>query len=54
MAKKIMTPVYLEPEKKEELMRLSKITRVPFAEYVREGVDMVLERYKKELRGGKE
>lgn len=50
--KRITTTVYLDPEQKAALDELSKITRVPAAEYVREGVDMVLARYKKQLRRG--
>lgn len=47
----IQTVAYLKPKQKADLERLSKATRVTQAEYVREGVDMVLDRYKK-LSGG--
>ena len=33
--------------------KLSAETRVKLSDYVREGIDVVLERYKKELRGGR-
>lgn len=49
----VQMPAYLTPKQKADLSRLSKATRVPMQEYLREGVDMVLERYKKELRGGR-
>lgn len=42
--------VYVDPDQKATLDRLSKVTRVPSAEYVREGIDIVLTKYKKHLR----
>ncbi len=51
--KKTMVVAYLEQEQKEALKLLSTITRVPQQAYLREAVDMVLERYKKELRRAK-
>ncbi len=46
-------PAYLRPKQKAELSRLSKATRVSMQAYLREGIDYVLARYKKQLRGGK-
>ncbi len=46
----IQTVAYLKPKQKADLERLSKATRVTQAEYLREGVDMVLSRYKKHLK----
>ncbi len=43
--------VYVDPDQKAALDKLSKVTRVPTAEYIREGVDTVLAKYKKHLRG---
>lgn len=40
--KKISTTIYLAPEQLEALQKFSAQTRVPLAEYVRSGVDMVL------------
>lgn len=37
---------YLEPKQKEALEKLSKKTRVSMNAYIREGVDMVLKKYK--------
>jgi predicted DNA-binding protein len=51
--RKVMIPVYVEPEQKEALKQLNEATRVPVAEYVREGIDMVLEKYQKHLEGNK-
>ncbi len=47
---RIRVNFYLEPEQKDALERLTKVTRVPWSEYVREGVDMVLDRYKRHLK----
>ncbi|MFB3081900.1 MAG: ribbon-helix-helix domain-containing protein [Gammaproteobacteria bacterium] len=51
--RRVVVSVYLDPEQKTALDKLSKTTRVPVAAYLREGVDLVLSRYKKQLRGGR-
>ncbi len=43
--RQIQVSLYLRPEQKRSLERLSKRTRVPVAVYFREGVDLVLKRY---------
>ena len=48
---KISTTVYITPEQNERLKLLNKKTKVPIAEYIREGIDMVLDRYKEYLPG---
>lgn len=47
---RVKVAVYLEEAQKEQLDALSERTRVPWAEYVREGVDEVLARYRKQLK----
>lgn len=42
--------VFLDDEQIESLKSLSVITRVKMADYIREGVNLVLERYRKELK----
>jgi predicted DNA-binding protein len=44
-SKKVITTIYLNPDQKEKLRRLSAKTRVPISEFIREGVDHVLKRY---------
>jgi hypothetical protein len=44
-SKRIKIAVYLDPEQKVALEELSERTRVPWADYVREGVDVVLAKY---------
>jgi predicted DNA-binding protein len=49
--KKISTTVYITPEQDERLKRLHEETKVPVAEYIRQGIDLVLEKYKDQLPG---
>jgi hypothetical protein len=49
--KKISTTIYITPEQNELLKELNAKTKVPVAEYIRQGIDLVLEKYKEELPG---
>ena len=49
--KKISTTIYITPEQNERLKLLNERTRVPVAEYIRQGIDLVLEKYKDSLPG---
>jgi hypothetical protein len=49
--KKISTTVYITPEQGEQLKLLHERTRVPVAEYIRQGIDLVLEKYRGALPG---
>jgi predicted DNA-binding protein len=49
--KKISTTVYITEEQSEKLKQLNQKTKVPIAHYIREGIDLVLERYKNQLPG---
>ena len=49
--KKISTTVYITPEQSERLKLLHERTRVPVAEYIRQGIDLVLERHRPALPG---
>jgi predicted DNA-binding protein len=49
--KKISTTVYITQEQSEKLKMLHKKTKVPVAEYIREGIDLVLEKHKNILPG---
>ena len=48
MRRKFTTTVYLFPEQDQALKSLSERTRVVVAEYIREGVDLVLAKYEQE------
>lgn len=45
MSKKVCTTIYLDPGQKARLQVLSERTKVPFAEYVRQGLDLLLAKY---------
>ncbi|MCG5056328.1 MAG: ribbon-helix-helix domain-containing protein [Myxococcales bacterium] len=49
--KKISTTVYITPEQSELLKALHERTKVPIAEYIRQGIDLMLEREKHNLPG---
>ncbi|MBI1860783.1 MAG: ribbon-helix-helix domain-containing protein [Deltaproteobacteria bacterium] len=49
--KKVSTTVYITLEQNDCLKVLNQKTKVPIAEYIREGINMVLEKYKHLLPG---
>jgi len=49
--KKISTTIYITPEQNEKLKLLHERTKVPVAVYIREGIDLVLEKHAESLPG---
>tara|TARA_Y100000031_G_C8073741_1_gene316349 strand:- start:514 stop:705 length:192 start_codon:yes stop_codon:yes gene_type:complete len=49
--KKVSTTVYITPEQNELLRRLNRRTKVPVAEYIRQGIDIMIEKNKHHLPG---
>jgi len=49
--KKISTTVYITPEQNDRLKVLHDRTKVPVAEYIRQGIDLVLEKYRGAMPG---
>ena len=49
--KKISTTIYITPEQNDLLKLLNQKNKVPVAEYIRQGIDLVLEKYKDDLPG---
>lgn len=49
--KKIPTTVYITPEQDKELKLLHARTKVPVAEYIRQGIDIILCKNRKYLPG---
>lgn len=49
--KKISTTVYITQEQNALLKALNQKTKVPIAEYIREGIDLVLEQHRNQLPG---
>lgn len=44
MRKKVTTTIYITPEQNEQLKLLHDQTKVPIAEYIRQGIDMILKK----------
>ena len=51
--KKIMRSFFLDKKQLERLNRLSATTRVPMAVYIRDGLELVLNKHEKKLRNKK-
>ena len=49
--KKVSTTIYIEPEQLELLKLLNERTKVPMAEYIREGITLVLQKHQDKLPG---
>ena len=49
--KKVSTTVYLEEEQVVALKALHEKTRVPIAEFIRMGIDLILEKHAAQLPG---
>ena len=51
MSKKLATTVYITEEQQAFLKELNNRSKVPVAEFIRQGIDLVLERYRELLPG---
>lgn len=51
MAKKLATTIYITEQQQQLLKELNRRSKVPVAEYIREGIDLVLEKYRDQLPG---
>jgi predicted DNA-binding protein len=49
--KKVSTTVYITPEQNEQLKLLHERTKVAVAVFIREGIDLVIERHADQLPG---
>jgi predicted DNA-binding protein len=49
--KKISTTIYITPEQNDLLKLLNQKTKVPVAEYIRQGIDLILQKHKDDLPG---
>lgn len=47
--KKISTTIYLTEEQQEKLKQLHDRTSVPMSVYIRDGIDLVLEKYAEQI-----
>ena len=51
MKRKITTTIYLTEEQQTLLKELSQRSKVPVAEYIRQGVDLILKKHARHLPG---
>jgi len=51
MAKKLATTIYITESQNQLLKELNRRSKVPVAEYIREGIDLVLAKHKDLLPG---
>jgi len=49
--RKIATTVYITPDQDARLKLLHERTKVPVAEYIRQGIDLILDKYGHQLPG---
>lgn len=49
--RKVSTTIYITPEQNEQLKLLHDKTKVPIAEYIRQGIDLILERHRDDIPG---
>lgn len=45
-SKKVSKTIYITPEQNEALEKLTQKTKVPQSEYIREGIEFALKKYK--------
>ncbi|MEZ4872201.1 MAG: ribbon-helix-helix domain-containing protein [Bdellovibrionales bacterium] len=51
MAKKVATTVYITTEQQEILKLLNERSKVPVAEFIRQGIDLAIQKYQNLLPG---
>ena len=50
MSHKVLRTIYLDLDTVEKIKKLSVRTKVPQAEYIREAINLIIEKYKRQLR----
>ncbi|MCW5830340.1 MAG: ribbon-helix-helix domain-containing protein [Deltaproteobacteria bacterium] len=48
---KVVTTIYITRDQEEQLKALSQRTKVPMAEYIRQGISLILKKYEEEIPG---
>lgn len=51
MSKKLATTIYITEQQQALLKELNQRSRVPVAEFIRQGIDLVIQRYRDQLPG---
>lgn len=51
MSKKLATTIYITEQQQAILKQLNQRSKVPVAEFIRQGIDLVIQRYRDQLPG---
>lgn len=51
MPKKVTTTIYITEKQQNQLKELNEKSKIPIAEFIRQGIDLVLKRYDEDLSG---
>lgn len=51
MSKKISTTIYITEKQQEQLKELNNKFKIPIAEFIRQGIDLILKKYKDQVSG---
>jgi hypothetical protein len=51
VSKKVTTTVYITEDQQRLLKELNRVTKVPISEYIREGIDLIIDRNRTKLSG---
>ena len=51
MSKKMTTTVYITEKQQDRLRELNKRFKIPVAEFIRQGIDLILKKYEDRLSG---
>ena len=51
MSKKIVTTIYITSQQQKDLKELNLRTKIPIAEFIRQGIDLLLKKYKEDISG---
>lgn len=51
MSKKLATTIYITEKQQNRLKELNDKLKIPIAEFIRQGIDLILKRYEEKLSG---
>lgn len=51
MSKKLATTIYITRKQQDRLKELNERSKIPIAEFIRQGIDLILDKYEDNLSG---
>ena len=51
MSKKVATTIYITEKQQNRLKELNERSKIPIAEFIRQGIDLILKKYEEQLSG---